>query len=184
MTDVTRMLEQDHRTVEDLFKRIRQANGEARRKLVAEIADDLHTHMRVEESIVYPFIATTVGHGKEMVKEAKTEHEGARKALVDVERLAPDEPGFDGALEMLEAGIAHHVEEEETEVFPKLRKSAGARQLEDLGRQVETAKGGSGWPGLETLSRDELYQQAQAAGVPGRSSMTKDELIAALSGRG
>ncbi|HWT23226.1 MAG TPA: Ku protein [Solirubrobacteraceae bacterium] len=34
----------------------------------------------------------------------------------------------------------------------------------------------------EELSKDELYERAQAAGVPGRSSMTKDELIDALQG--
>jgi DNA end-binding protein Ku len=36
--------------------------------------------------------------------------------------------------------------------------------------------------GLEDLSRDELYERAQTQDVPGRSSMTKDELIEALSG--
>jgi DNA end-binding protein Ku len=35
---------------------------------------------------------------------------------------------------------------------------------------------------LEDLSRDELYERAQDADVPGRSSMTKKELIEALSG--
>ena len=115
-----------------------------------------------------------------MVEEAKTEHEGARKVLAEVERLSPNEPGFDGAFEMLEAGISHHVEEEETEVFPKLRKSASAAQLNEVGQQVEEAKGNAA---LEDMSRDELYQRAQDADIPGRSSMTKDELIAALAAK-
>ncbi len=36
---------------------------------------------------------------------------------------------------------------------------------------------------LEGLSREELYEKAQEADVPGRSSMTKDELVETLSGR-
>jgi DNA end-binding protein Ku len=36
--------------------------------------------------------------------------------------------------------------------------------------------------GLEKLSREELYERAQAEDVPGRSKMSKDELIAALDG--
>ncbi len=37
---------------------------------------------------------------------------------------------------------------------------------------------------LEKLSKSELYERAQAADVPGRSQMDKDELIEALSDGG
>jgi hypothetical protein len=35
---------------------------------------------------------------------------------------------------------------------------------------------------LHELTRDELYERAQAAGIAGRSGMTKDELAEALEG--
>jgi DNA end-binding protein Ku len=35
---------------------------------------------------------------------------------------------------------------------------------------------------LAELSKAELYKRAQAAQVPGRSGMSKDELVAALGG--
>ena len=42
----------------------------------------------------------------------------------------------------------------------------------------------SGQPGnLEDLSRDELYARAQKAEIPGRSEMSKDELVEALRTR-
>jgi hypothetical protein len=75
-----------------------------------------------------------------MVEEAKTEHAGARKVLDDVEKLSPNEPGFDGVFEMLEAGITHHVGEEEDEVFPSFRKSVSADELNALGEKVAAAK--------------------------------------------
>ena len=65
--------------------------------------DALKLHMQVEEDIVYPAIVLQVDDGEEMVKEARTEHEGARKDLAAVEELSPNEPGFDGALDLLEA---------------------------------------------------------------------------------
>ncbi|MFE5087658.1 hypothetical protein [Streptomyces mirabilis] len=37
---------------------------------------------------------------------------------------------------------------------------------------------------LKELSKTELYQRASDANIPGRSSMSRDELIKALSGRG
>ena len=111
---------------------------------MVKLVDALRLHMQVEESIVYPAIAKQVGGGGDMVTEAETEHEGARKVLADVEKLSPNEPGFDGALEMLEAGITHHVEEEEDEVFPKFRDSVSAEELDELGQQVAAAKEAAG----------------------------------------
>jgi DNA end-binding protein Ku len=49
---------------------------------------------------------------------------------------------------------------------------------------ASSSKGGSsngGDESLEDLSREELYERAQEAGVPGRSSMSKKELAGALS---
>jgi DNA end-binding protein Ku len=46
-----------------------------------------------------------------------------------------------------------------------------ARRLPFVGRQP-----------LEELTKDELYDLAREADIPGRSSMTKDELVAALRG--
>ena len=85
MADVTEMLEQDHREAEELFQKIKDTNGAARAGLVTKLADALKLHMQVEEDIVYPAIARQVDDGEEMVKEARTEHEGARKDLAAVE---------------------------------------------------------------------------------------------------
>jgi DNA end-binding protein Ku len=37
---------------------------------------------------------------------------------------------------------------------------------------------------LDELTKAELYERARAAGIPGRSEMTKDELIRALRSTG
>jgi DNA end-binding protein Ku len=44
-----------------------------------------------------------------------------------------------------------------------------------------TGRGGDGKRDLKDLSRDELYERAQREDVPGRSSMSKEELVDALS---
>jgi DNA end-binding protein Ku len=43
------------------------------------------------------------------------------------------------------------------------------------------ADGDGGREELERLGRQELYERASEAGVPGRSKMSKDELVEALS---
>jgi hemerythrin superfamily protein len=135
--DLVAILEADHRQVEQLFEQIQRAQGSQRTKLVQKLASELTLHMSIEESLVYPRMARI---DKEMSSEAEAEHSLSRKVLKDLQRLAPDTPGFDGALEMLKAGIQHHVHEEEGEAFPKLRSRLGQEELETLTEEVRTAK--------------------------------------------
>ncbi|HUP75798.1 MAG TPA: hemerythrin domain-containing protein [Acidimicrobiales bacterium] len=181
--DVTKVLEADHRQVEDLFAKIEKAKGAKRQPFIDELVKSLHAHMELEEKVVYPVIEPVTG--KEAVEEATTEHELGRKGLEDVVRLAPDEPGFDGALESVKAGISHHVEEEETEIFPKLRKD-GSKVLEKMATPFMKKRLELGLPmGADALaaasSKEELLAEAKSAGVDGASSMTKAQLAGALA---
>src|SRR4051812_27816371 len=136
-TDVVAMLEADHRKVEQLFKAIQAAESRDRSSLVDRLGSELGLHMAIEESLVYPRVSS---FDREMSEEAKAEHELARKVLRDLQRLSPDEPGFDGALEMVRAGIQHHVQEEEQEVLPKLRQQLGDAEMGELTEAVRSAK--------------------------------------------
>jgi hypothetical protein len=55
---------------------------------------------------------------------------------------------------------------------------------QDLGRQAAAARKRGGRPGraLEQRTREQLYEQAQRQGIPGRSRMGKWDLIEALRG--
>jgi hemerythrin superfamily protein len=181
--DVTKVLEADHRQVEDLFAKIEKAEGAKRQPFIDELVTSLRAHMELEEKVVYPAMEPVTGH--EDVEEATTEHELGRKGLEDVVRLAPDEPGFDGALESVKAGISHHVDEEEKEIFPKLRKG-GAEVLGKMATPFMKKRLELGLPmGADALaaasSKDELLAEAKSAGVEGASGMTKAQLADALA---
>lgn len=181
--DVTRMLEADHRQVEDLFEQIEKAEGADRTPLIEELATSLQAHMALEEQVVYPTMKPVVGD--EAVEEGVTEHELARKALAEMQALAPDEPGFGAALDAVKAGIAHHVEEEEGEVFPKLR-SNGQKVLEEMAPPFMKKRLELGLPMdadalAASATKDELVAEASSAGIDGASSMNKGELAEALA---
>jgi hemerythrin superfamily protein len=183
--DVTKILEADHRLVEDLFRRIERAEGNDRRPLLDQLVPALRGHMELEEKVVYPAMERVTGH--EPVEEGNKEHELARKGLVDLVDLAPDEPGFGAALDSVKAGIEHHVEEEEGEVFPKLRKEGGS-VLGDMATPFMQKRLELGLP-MEAdalaaaSSKDELAAEAEQAGVEVKSSMTKQELAEALAAK-
>jgi DNA end-binding protein Ku len=70
---------------------------------------------------------------------------------------------------------------------PEPEKPAAAPDLmAALQASIDRAKGGGDGeparPSLEQLSKDELYERAKQEDIPGRADMTKDELVAALSG--
>jgi hemerythrin-like domain-containing protein len=127
--DPTKLLEADHRQVEELFDRIQKADGTGRSPLIGELRTALETHMQLEEEVVYPAMKPVTG--QEQLEEAQTEHDLARRALAEMLNLAPDEPGFEAALETTKAAIEHHVQDEEGEVFPTLRQD-GEGVLADL----------------------------------------------------
>jgi iron-sulfur cluster repair protein YtfE (RIC family) len=184
--NVTQLLMAQHREAENLFEQLEEAEPEERGELSTTLARKLELHMQLEEQIVYPAICELVEDSDEDVAEAKAEHTLARQGIAQLLALDEETPGFDGLVAMLKAGVLHHVEEEEGEVFPKLRASATEDQLQELGgRCAEMVVAAGEEPPLDpdTATRDELYEQAKKQGVEGRSDMTKDELAAALEGR-
>jgi len=161
-------LERQHREVEALFSKLEQAEEEnEQRPLVQKLSASLAEHMQIEETEVYPELSRL---DEEMGEEAEIEHGLARDGLAKLEAMI-GQPGFGAAVAMLQAGIEHHVEEEENEAFPKLRKAMGA-----------PAKGSDS--GGDEPTKEELYQQAQEQDIEGRSNMTKQELADALAKAG
>ena len=71
-------------------------------------------------------------------------------------------------------------QEKEPAPVPDLM-AALEKSLADLTGGKKQSRGGSGdGSRLEELSREELYERAQKAKVPKRSSMSKDQLVKAL----
>jgi iron-sulfur cluster repair protein YtfE (RIC family) len=114
--DPLKALEQDHRMVEQLFDQLAEAGEDEQATLVEQLREALVLHMSIEEEHLYPLVRDTVGD--EEAAEAETEHELARTGLDQLTELT-GQPGFDAALEMVKAGIEHHVQEEEGEIFPE-----------------------------------------------------------------
>jgi DNA end-binding protein Ku len=63
-----------------------------------------------------------------------------------------------------------------------LERARSGEGFEPRDADDDGGSNGDGDGELAELSRDELYERAQKQAVPGRSSMSRDELIEALSG--
>lgn len=122
------VLEDDHSKVDKIFKRyekLKDANDSSRFELVGKACAMLKVHTALEEELLYPGAREALGDDEDMVDEAEVEHGSAKQLIADLERMKTSDPLYDAKFKVLGEYIEHHVEEEEDEMFPKLRKIAG-----------------------------------------------------------
>jgi hemerythrin superfamily protein len=141
--DAITLLKEDHRTVEGLFKRFEKAGDRAyktKRRLVDQIITELSIHAAIEEQIFYPATREARREDEEMVLEALEEHHLAKVALSELEKMDPEDERFKPKVTVLIGNVRHHVQEEEGEMFPKVRKAMKPTELRELGRRLQEAK--------------------------------------------
>jgi len=144
MNDPMTILKADHREVKQMLTVLADSEeGKERDKICEQVNASLSLHMDIEERILYPVIAREIGVEDE--EEASIEHGLARNGLATMVNLA-DKPGFGAAVEMLKAGITHHVEEEETELLPELKAKLERADWLALGDAIAEAKAKAGAP--------------------------------------
>ncbi|ADO70133.1 hemerythrin domain-containing protein [Stigmatella aurantiaca] len=132
------LLEDQHQEVKKLFKKYESLGDGAdaeRRELFEKIADRLAAHTSIEELYFYPSVKAA--RTEEQLYEAVEEHLAAKRIIADLLQMKPDSEYFDAKMKVLQESIDHHVEEEEEELFPKVRKLLTEEQLLVLGIQMK-----------------------------------------------
>lgn len=129
------LLLSQHRAVEKLFSKIEKASSaSAKADLFEEIADSLAVHAAIEEHHFYP--AVKAKRTEDILLEALEEHLGIKRVIADLLKVEPSDETFDAKIKVLKEQVEHHVEEEETDLFPKVRKLFDADQLEGIGQEM------------------------------------------------
>jgi hemerythrin superfamily protein len=141
--DAITLLKTDHKTVEKLFKAFEKAGDRAvktKADTVKSIISELSVHAAIEEQIFYPAIRGDVPDTNDEVLEALEEHHIVKWVLSELESMTPTDERFDAKVTVLIENVRHHVTEEETELFPTVRKALGRKRLTELGDAMEAAK--------------------------------------------
>jgi hemerythrin-like domain-containing protein len=60
--------------------------------------------------------------------------------LPDLKVTDPSTPEFAGRVKVVKELLEHHIEEEETEMFPQAKKLLGKAALDELGEKMEALK--------------------------------------------
>jgi len=135
--DAIALLKGDHEEAKELFKRYEEVkergNDDEKLTLAKEVCGSLLIHMEIEEKIFYPRVRQKIDDN-DLMNEALVEHSGAKDLIRQIGELKPDDPMFDAKIKVLSEQIEHHVEEEESDMFPKVEDSD--IDLAELGIQL------------------------------------------------
>jgi hemerythrin superfamily protein len=141
-TNALDILTEDHRAVDQLFDAFERADKDDRDRkntLVQRACELLTIHAIVEEELLYPAAREALGSdGKLDVDEAFVEHYLVKTLIEKFTQLKAGDQGFDATFKVLKENVMHHVEEEESELFPEIRKTR--IDLDALGRKIVARK--------------------------------------------
>jgi hemerythrin superfamily protein len=125
--DALDMLEADHRAIEqlfDAFERAERNDLERKNALVQRACELLTIHAIVEEEMLYPVAQKMLAEDQRIdVDEAYVEHFLVKTLIERFANLKAGDDGFDATFKVLKENTTHHIEEEETTLFPEVRKT-------------------------------------------------------------
>lgn len=140
------IIEEDHKIVEALFKQYEELGDEAfatKRKVVDRIIHELTVHAEMEEQLCYErFKEVFNKEDDKMVAEAYVEHAEVKKLMSDLEKLEPEQVEFDASVKVLVEHTRHHIEEEENELLPAVKKQVPEKELAPMGDKMIAFKYG------------------------------------------
>lgn len=130
-----KLLKSQHREVEKLFTKLETARDpEKKEELFTEIADSLAVHTAIEEHHFYPTVKAN--RTEDILLESLEEHLGIKRVLADLLDTEIEDETFDAKIKVLKEQVEHHVQEEESDLFPKVTKLFDEDQLEALGQEM------------------------------------------------
>ncbi|MYM68424.1 hemerythrin domain-containing protein [Pseudoduganella sp. FT55W] len=138
--DAIALLIEDHEEVKAMFEQFEGLSDRAnvsKRKLALQICEALTKHAMIEEEIFYPAVREVI-KDEDLMDEAVVEHASAKDLIAQIQTMEPTDDLFDAKVKVLSEMIEHHVEEEEGEMFPKVRKTK--LDLEELGEAMAVRK--------------------------------------------
>lgn len=139
------LLKSDHERVKTILSQLSESTERGIKKrtdLLTKLEMEITIHTKLEEEILYPAFKEAGAKEQDiMYYEAKEEHRTVDSlVLPDLKETDPSTPEFAGRVKVVKELLEHHIEEEETEMFPQAKKLLGKAKLDELGAQMEAMK--------------------------------------------
>jgi hypothetical protein len=189
MPDVFQVLKKDHDEVKAMLAELQEgprastgATAEQlafRKRSVEAVIIEESKHEAAEQMYFWPAVKQ-LGPDGQRIAEAGLEQEAeADPVLADLDKLQPDDEGFEERLVAFTAAARAHITYEEAHAWPLLRASISADEAQALGDQITQAK-----KLAPTRPHPHVPPQPGAVKSAGPVAGVADRLRDAVTGRG
>ena len=138
------LLETDHRRFEELLaqgEETTERGAKRRSQLLNTLTAALNVHEAIEEKILYPALKPHA-ETHDIVLEGYQEHHVADLIVGELHHLAKDDEKWGPKFKVLKESLAHHIKEEERQMFPTARAVLSNEELTELGVRMKALKAG------------------------------------------
>ena len=137
--DVLTFLKDDHDEAKGVFKKLEKADGATAAKVFEQLKTMLTLHEDMEETLFYPELKKEKS-AEDLILEGYQEHHVMDVLLEEISSLKPSDEAWQPKIKVLQENTEHHIEEEEGQLFPKVRKIWDNERRQQVGRQMQDMK--------------------------------------------
>lgn len=134
MARLFEMLKEDHRNVKQMLD---QTINNKDPSQFARIKKMLEVHMEGEEKFLYPKL---MEQDKERALESYEEHHVGKLVLKELDGTGRDDESWIPKIKVLKDVLDHHIEEEESEIFPEAQQMLSNDEEQQITGQLEELK--------------------------------------------
>jgi hypothetical protein len=189
MSDVFQVLRQDHDEVKAMLAQLEEgprasagATAEQlafRKRAVDAVIIEESKHEAAEQQYFWPAVRQLGPDGQRVAEAGLEQETEADPVLADLDKLQPDDEGFEARLAVFTAAARAHITYEEAHAWPLLRASITADEAQLLGDQITWAK-----KLAPTRPHPHVPPQPGAVKTAGPVAGVADRLRDAVTGRG
>jgi len=140
--DLYQLLKQDHQKAKRLFEQLRDTPDRAaksRERLFAQLKQEFELHTEVEEEHFYPALRDG-DEAKDLIEDALEEHNEMEEMLEELDGADKDDESWTEQLAEFQESFEYHVQEEETQLFPRAQKVLKKEQADEIAAAIEKEK--------------------------------------------
>ena len=138
--DAIETLVKDHDRIRSLFSEFDETTEPQKlQDCFDKIGNILTIHAEAEEQVLYPEASNCQDTG-EVIAKGYQDHDKGDQMVLEIKSLNPSQSEFKQKVKELQSFMLSHLEEEENDLFPKVRQDMDDRKLEELATEIKHTK--------------------------------------------